>query len=251
MALLAPTLDQTIAAVTLMAAIAERIDDILQSSTESLYQTYPDHIQQFRAVREKTRRDMQFILRGTTISIIPGGEEVLAHALQKLTEAMFDRHFGGQFMWDAYEGLARSVEAHIQHDAKHMLIDALHATRDYIALMADLAEKEEHILNESMQALYDKYPDQMKGYRNAREATIHDQRVLLRSCALALLPAGVAQHQDMIEIMRTVTQSAQFDQSIMFDGYEFLQQSCMRHLQIGPISQLTQMLDQSVRLFAA
>ena len=234
-----------------MAELTERLDDILNTCIDALYQKYPNHLQQFRDCREKTYRDMQFVMRSTLLSLIPGGEEVLAHVLQQLTEVLFDAHFGGQFMWDAYNGLAASVEAHLQHGDKSALVDALGTTRDYIALMADLAEKEETILNESMQALYDKHQGQMQAYRNAREATLHDQRIILRSSALALLPSGQAQHQDIIEIMRTVVQSAEFDQTLLVDGYELLQQSCARHLQFGPIQQLAQILDESVRRFAA
>lgn len=249
--LLEPNLDQTITAITLMAELAERVDDILNSCTDALYQKYPGHLQQFRAGREKTYRDMSLILRAATASMIPGGEAVLAHVLQKLSEVLFDGHFGGQFMWDAYESLARSVEAYLQHTSKQALLDTLGTTRDYIALMADLAEKEDMILNESMQALYDKYQGQMQAYRNAREATLYDQRVMLRSCALALLPGGQPQNQEIIELMRVVTQRSKFNKDMLFDGYALLQQSCMRHLQIGPIQQLTQTIDSSVRLFAA
>ncbi len=251
MQILAPTLDQTIAAVTLMAELAERADSILGACSDMLYQKYPDHLQKFRASREKTHRDMQLILRASAISMIPGSEGVFAHVLQRLSEVLFDGRFGGQFMWDAYDSLARGVETHIQHASKQALTDILGTARDYIALMAELAEKEDTILNESMQALYDKYQGQMQTYRNAREATLYDQRILLRSCALALLPGGQSQHQEIIELMRAVTQHSKLNQDMLLEGYALLQQNCSKHLKIGSVEQLAQRIDHSVRLFAA
>lgn len=91
----------------------------------------------------------------------------------------------------------------------------------------------------------------MKTYRNAREATRHDQRIILRSCALALLPGGKAQHQDIIDLMQVVTRSSKLNQDMLFDAYILLQQGCTRHLQMGPIQQLTQTIDYAVQRFAA
>ena len=88
-------------------------------------------------------------------------------------------------------------------------------------------------------------------YRHTQEATIHDQRMILRSCALALLPAGQSQYQEIIEVMQIVAQHSKLDSAMLFEAYTLLQRSCIRHLKIGPVDQLTQTIDHSVRLFAA
>ena len=145
--------------------------------------------------------------------------------------------------------LPRSADTHLHHPAKQVLITAVEAARDYIALMAGLADKEEAILTDSVEELFDTHATQMHGYQHARENTEHDQRVLLRSSALSLLPGGQHQHREIVELMRTVTQRAKFDHGLMVDGYVLLQKSCEKHLQVGPVQHLTRVLDESAQEF--
>lgn len=87
----------------------------------------------------------------------------------------------------------------------------------------------------------------MQSYRQARTETEHDQRLMLRSSALALLPGGQAQHEETVAALRTVTQRVPFDHAVMLDVYALLQQYCIKHLEIGPVQRLTEMLAQTAQ----
>jgi len=243
-------MDRVVATSAAFAELAEKEDIILHEATNVLYSKHPQIAERHRNAKAKTQRDMAQVLRHAALLGVPGAEKRFITLMRTLTEVITKGKFGAAFIHDAYEMLRGAADAHLPKHAKKQLARPLEVTRDYLSLVAGLGDHEDEILTESLDKLFAKRGTQMAKYMDVKEQTRHDERMILRSAALSLVPGGEREHARLLELMGVVVQRNQFDKPMLVDAYTALTDSCTARLKHGPVKQLVSTVQKSVQTFA-
>jgi hypothetical protein len=247
---LGAVMDKVIAAIDLFAELSQKEGTIVGEAVAALFSKHPRVAEMYSRARHKTTHDMAMVLRHGALLAVPGSEARFASLMRTLAAVTIKARFGDAFMQDAYQILLDGVNKHLSRAHRKLVGQAVEAARDYLTLVAGLGDQEEQILADSLDKLFRDRGRDLSSYPQAREHVRHDEQMILRSSALALVPGGEREHEELLSLMGVVCARGQFDRSLLLDAYKALGDSCTSHLKLGPVKQLVGAINKSAQTFA-
>ncbi len=243
-------MDPFLEAVGVYTELAEHEQGIITATMDAVFKSHPTVLAKYPDCRQKAAEDLSDALRYAVMGTIPGGDWWVRRFARVEMNVCNKSAFDPSFIHDTYAALARVAGEKLSRGARKVILPQLELMRDYMALIAGIAQREQVILEQSVEELVKKHGDGVLRFPNARDKSISDERMVLRSSAMALFPQCQLIQDEVAAVIRAAGRKSHFDPAVMRDAFAILKQSCTQHLSTGPVATLTKKIQACSQVLA-
>lgn len=210
---------------------------IIKATLDIFYEKYPDMLN-ISASREKSERDMAYLLRTVTTAMVQNEYANLIPKVKFIFDIFARLNFTPGAIDFAYITLREQVRTQIAaetHEAMEPFLNVLHARR--LISWQEIQDKAPQLIQALTQKVFEDHPE-VKNMNSPEENLRRDMRALLDACSQAMVSQNDAPVDELKQWLYAFFKGLAFDMDTVFKTYADAPETLAPHLSSDTLTRI-------------
>jgi len=187
---------------------------------------------------------LQTIVKFSGLTGFEGGQKLFAHKLRITAPQAAQSGLTPQVFWEALNQMNVQAKKFLTEESAAIVCKAIDSARDYLSLVCSIGKVESEILRDAVEKAA-----KSVGVNGVSEKIFRgDGRLLLHSSLYATLPGGKEDHEYVLRMLSTVYRHhRKGNEGVLTATFEHLKASFQQYVKVGPVQELNETIDKSVK----
>lgn len=250
---LGPLLDKGAAALVMAGELAAEEGFLLSDAVSQLVSRHTLFAENLPNFSSQMTAELRRVLRLAVLQSVPGGDWLASTTLGGMGTRLARLRFKAAIARDAGELLVAGLNRLVRtHPFAKATVKTVQQMGESLALLVEVAENEDTILRASMDRLVAKHGQKADHLREGRgrKTAMNDERMILRSCARALLPGGEEHHREVLDMERIAIERYNIDKALVREALTILNDTVKEYVKAPSAAELRNHIQKSAAYVA-